>query len=99
LPTVSGREFLLQSVSPWLLWFNDGRWLCGSHLHDNGLGIDLQRHGSRLFGLYNRFHFHTESKGLGLHAVKIQVEALKGKIEVQSKEGEGSVFKVLLPVR
>lgn len=66
---------------------------------DNGLGIDLQQHGHRLFGMYSRFHFHTEGKGLGLYLVKTQVEALNGKIEIQSKEGQGSVFTVLLPVK
>jgi PAS domain S-box-containing protein len=66
---------------------------------DNGLGIDLQQHGHRLFGMYSRFHFHTEGKGLGLYLVKTQVEALNGKIEIQSREGEGSEFTVLLPVK
>jgi PAS domain S-box-containing protein len=66
---------------------------------DNGLGIDLQQHGHRLFGMYSRFHFHTEGKGLGLYLVKTQVEALNGKIEIQSQEGQGSVFTVLLPVK
>jgi len=65
----------------------------------NGLGIDLQQHGHRLFGMYSRFHFHTEGKGLGLYLVKTQVEALNGKIEIQSQEGQGSVFTVRLPVK
>jgi light-regulated signal transduction histidine kinase (bacteriophytochrome) len=54
---------------------------------DNGLGIDLSRHGTRLFGLYKRFHAHTEGKGLGLHLVKTQAEALGGKVEVESTPG------------
>ena len=66
---------------------------------DNGLGIDLQQHGHRLFGMYSRFHFHTEGKGLGLYLVKTQVEALNGKIEIESKEGQGSAFTVLLPLK
>ncbi|MBD0255258.1 MAG: PAS domain S-box protein [Cytophagales bacterium] len=64
---------------------------------DNGLGIDLPRHGSRLFGLYKRFHAHTEGKGLGLYLVKTQAEALGGKVEVESTPGEGSTFRVYLP--
>ncbi len=66
---------------------------------DNGLGIDLQQHGHRLFGMYSRFHFHTEGKGLGLYLVKTQVEALNGKIDIQSTEGEGTTFTVRLPVK
>jgi signal transduction histidine kinase len=64
---------------------------------DNGLGIDLARHGSRVFGLYKRFHAHTEGKGLGLYLVKTQAEALGGKVEVESTPGEGSTFRVYLP--
>ncbi|CAA9308153.1 MAG: Two-component system sensor histidine kinase/response regulator hybrid [uncultured Cytophagales bacterium] len=59
---------------------------------DNGLGIDLEKHGNKLFGLYKRFHTHTEGKGLGLHLVKTQVEAMGGKIEVKSLPGEGTTF-------
>jgi PAS domain S-box-containing protein len=63
-------------------------------VEDNGLGIDLERHREQLFGLYRRFHPHVAGKGLGLHLIKTQVEALGGKVEVESQEGYGSVFKV-----
>jgi signal transduction histidine kinase len=63
---------------------------------DNGLGIDLEKHGTKLFSLYKRFHSHVEGKGLGLHLVKTQIEALGGSIELESKVGQGSMFKVFL---
>lgn len=61
---------------------------------DNGLGIDLERYSDRLFGLYQRFHAGKEGKGLGLYMIKSQIEAMGGKIEVQSKVEEGTTFKV-----
>ena len=63
---------------------------------DNGLGIDLDMHKDNLFTLYKRFHFHVEGKGLGLYLVKTQLAALGGKIEIESKEGEGTVFRVFI---
>ncbi|WP_375579716.1 ATP-binding protein [Marivirga tractuosa] len=65
-------------------------------IEDNGMGIDLERYGQKLFGLYKRFHFHVEGKGLGLYLVKSQIEALGGKIEVESQIGKGTKFKVYL---
>lgn len=63
---------------------------------DNGLGIDLATHQDNLFSLYKRFHFHVEGKGLGLYLVKSQLTALGGKIEIKSKEGEGTMFSIFL---
>lgn len=63
---------------------------------DNGLGIDLEKHGAKLFGMYKTFHGHPDSKGLGLFITKNQVEAMGGKIEVSSKVGEGTTFTVFL---
>jgi PAS domain S-box-containing protein len=59
---------------------------------DNGIGIDMQTSGKYLFGLYKRFHFHIEGKGMGLYMVKTQVEALHGKITVDSEVGKGTEF-------
>lgn len=66
-------------------------------VEDNGLGIDMEAAGSRLFGLYKRFHTHTEGRGLGLFLVKLQVEALQGTIAVQSTLHKGTVFTLSLP--
>lgn len=64
---------------------------------DNGLGIDLARHGKKIFGLYQRFHNHPDSRGLGLYMVSSQVKALGGKIEVESRLNEGTCFTVYFP--
>jgi signal transduction histidine kinase len=61
---------------------------------DNGLGIDVETNKEHLFGLYKRFHFHVEGRGLGLYLVKSQLTALGGKIDLKSKEGEGTVFSI-----
>lgn len=65
---------------------------------DNGVGIDLEKYGDKLFGLYKRFHLHIEGKGLGLFMVKTQIETLGGSIKVESKLGEGTEFKIELPL-
>lgn len=63
---------------------------------DNGLGIDLDRHGDRLFGMYQRFHSGSEGRGLGLYIVKSQVEAMGGSISVTSVVGRGTTFHIRL---
>jgi PAS domain S-box-containing protein len=63
---------------------------------DNGLGIDLERQGRKIFGMYKTFHKHPDARGVGLFLTKNQVEAMGGKIEVESKVDEGTVFKLLL---
>jgi PAS domain S-box-containing protein len=62
---------------------------------DNGLGIDLKKHGHKLFGLNKTFHRNTDSKGLGLFITKTQIEALGGKISAESEVGEGSTFIIV----
>lgn len=61
---------------------------------DNGAGIDLNRHGKQLFGLYKRFHPSKEGKGIGLFMVKSQVETLGGIISVKSEPGKGTEFTI-----
>jgi signal transduction histidine kinase len=63
---------------------------------DNGLGIDMVNVENKLFGMYQRFHFHTEGKGLGLHLVKTQVESMGGKISVESELNTGTTFTIML---
>jgi signal transduction histidine kinase len=65
-------------------------------IEDNGMGIDLKKYGDKLFGLYKRFHLHVEGKGLGLYLVKSQIEALGGRIEVESEIEKGTKFRIYL---
>ncbi len=62
---------------------------------DNCLGIDLKHKGDQIFGLYKRFHYHTEGKGMGLFMVKTQVETLNGRISVESEINKGTTFKIV----
>ncbi|MBZ9627852.1 PAS domain S-box protein [Psychroflexus sp. CAK1W] len=64
---------------------------------DNGQGIDLKKHGDKLFGLYKTFHDHDESRGVGLFITKNQIESMGGKIAVVSEVNVGTVFKITLP--
>lgn len=66
-------------------------------VEDNGLGIDMESFGSKLFSLYKRFHLHTEGRGLGLFLVKLQMDALEGKIEVESEIEKGTKFTLTFP--
>jgi signal transduction histidine kinase len=61
---------------------------------DNGQGIDLDKHGKDLFGMYKTFHGNSDANGIGLFITNFQVQAMGGHIEVESKVNEGSIFKV-----
>ena len=66
-------------------------------VRDNGLGIDLERFNGDVFKMYKRFHLHKEGKGLGLYLTKLQVNAMGGEIEVNSKVNEFAEFIITLP--
>ncbi len=72
-----------QSLEQWVL-----------QISDNGLGMDLKKHGEKLFGLYKTFHGFSNSRGIGLFITKNQIEAMGGKIEVLSQVNVGTTFKI-----
>ena len=48
----------------------------------------------KIFGLYQRFHNHPDSKGFGLYLIHAQVTSLGGTIHVNSIENEGTRFLI-----
>jgi len=63
---------------------------------DNGVGLDLEQHGDKLFGMYHTFHDNEDSKGIGLYITKNQIESMGGSIKVDSEPGKGTTFKIQL---
>ncbi len=60
---------------------------------------------SQIFGLIMQPGFSTadtisdlSGRGVGLDVVKTSIEKLRGKIEIESKEGEGTTFSMVLPL-
>lgn len=63
-------------------------------ISDNGIGINLEKHGAELFGMYKKFNDHPDAKGVGLFIAKNQIEAMGGKVAVSSIVNVGTSFKI-----
>ena len=61
---------------------------------DNGIGMNMNSVKDKIFGLYQRFHSNTDSKGIGLYLIHSQITALGGKIEVESEANVGTTFTI-----
>jgi signal transduction histidine kinase len=61
---------------------------------DNGLGIDLERYGEKIFGLHKTFHENKEARGVGLFLTKTQIEAMGGSITAESEVDVGTTFVI-----
>ena len=72
----------------------EGQFTCIS-FEDNGMGVDDSKKGE-IFGMFQRLNEDIEGKGLGLYITKSQLESQGGKIEITSKLGMGSTFKIYL---
>lgn len=66
-------------------------------IEDNGIGI-AENHQEAIFELFHRLNpKDSEGEGLGLTIVKQILERLDGRIHLESKIGQGSIFTVQLP--
>lgn len=71
-------------------------------IEDTGIGIgeEFQKH---IFEPFTQEHpdarTHYNGVGLGMSIVKELVDQMKGSIEIDSRIGEGSVFRIILPMQ
>lgn len=63
-------------------------------ISDNGIGIDLNKFGNKIFGMYKTFHYNKDAVGIGLFITKNQIESLNGQIYVDSMVDNGTTFKI-----
>lgn len=67
---------------------------------DNGIGIDLDQNGTKMFKPFKRFSKQAEGSGIGLYLIKCMIEKNGGRIEVKSSPGKGTTFTCyLIPYR
>lgn len=66
---------------------------------DNGIGVDLNKYGNDIFGLYRTFHGNENAEGVGLYLTKSQIETLGGKIEIKSEVNIGTTFTITMNIK
>ena len=59
---------------------------------DEGQGFDMEKVKGKIFGLNQKFHNHTDSKGIGLYLVYNHITNMGGSISVESNVNEGATF-------
>lgn len=64
-------------------------------IEDNGQGIPPHSL-TRIFDMFFRASQETDGTGLGLYIVKEALNKIKGKIEVESEFGKGTIFTITL---
>ncbi|MBC3542075.1 PAS domain-containing protein [Rufibacter sediminis] len=63
-------------------------------VQDNGMGLDMEKHGSKMFQMFKRFHNHVDGSGLGLYILNRIIQKNGGRIEVASQVNEGTTFTI-----
>ena len=63
---------------------------------DNGIGIDLKKHGDKMFKPFQQFSSKENGIGIGLHLSNNMVRKNNGFIKVRSEPEKGTTFRVYL---
>lgn len=66
-------------------------------LYDNGIGVE-DKISHRLFDMFFKGNENSKGNGLGLYIVQKSVQALEGKIKVESQPGEFTKFTIHIPL-
>ncbi|WP_373520336.1 PAS domain S-box protein [Aquiflexum sp.] len=61
---------------------------------DNGLGFDMDKVKDKIFGINQKFHNHSDSKGIGLYLIYNHIKSLGGDISVESEVNVGTKFTI-----
>ncbi|MGE5677237.1 MAG: ATP-binding protein [Pseudomonadota bacterium] len=96
--TPKGKNIMVELSS---ILKNRTRMIC-IKIKDEGVGIPPNKR-NQIFKLFsqvdNLLSREAEGSGIGLYLVKLMVDAMGGEIYLESKNGEGSTFTVMLPSR
>ncbi len=65
---------------------------------DTGMGMQKEK-ASKIFDRFTKLNDFVQGSGLGLSICKTIVEKLGGTISVETEEGKGSKFLVVLPLK
>ncbi len=65
---------------------------------DTGVGIS-EHHAQSIFDRFYKVDSRAAGSGIGLHLTKVLVELHNGNISINSEEGKGSTFTVLIPFK
>ncbi|GAC1592079.1 MAG: hypothetical protein NVS3B19_13470 [Ginsengibacter sp.] len=74
----------------------EGRYVV-LNFKDNGTGMDMDKFGKKVFGLYERFNDEIQGKGIGLYLIKKQITGLGGTIDIKSSTGNG--MEVIIQIK
>ena len=94
---VNAARFSDESSTITLGWnrCEEDGWAAEIWVKDEGIGID-PKYQELIFDRFFKVDSFTSGCGLGLYICKTFVELMGGQISVESKVGEGSVFKIRL---